>query len=183
MKTAQVPTLGTTLVESSWQEQAARVYCLWMDNLSSANIAVQQVEESDYTALSTDLDAFVAYTTSWLSTNIAASSEGGEVTAFDKSYLPELALFIGLVASGQWGGVFILFVKVGIAFLLDMFSENLSPDATTGETAEMLKKIFAVLDESGNVVGNRLEGLANLQIAINNIVSQGELDSLFSASE
>lgn len=47
---------------------------------------------------------------------------------------------------------------------------------------DLIRDLWAVLDGEGNVVGSRIEGLSELSIKINNVLSQGEHDALFSAN-
>ena len=174
------PNLGYDLTEESWQEQAAKAYCILIENCYQAGYKLSQAETSDLSEMETEFSELSDYLKSWHDGNVELSAAGESPAALSKSYIPELAQFAILAATGQWGLVFVLFVKVGLEFLLDKEEKQLDPDVATGDSAEILKQLFGILDEEGNIVGNRLEGLTDLSIAINNILSQGEHDALYS---
>lgn len=166
MKEAAFPNLGTVLTHDSWQEQAAHAYCLIVDACYEEGIKISQAETSDLTAAETDFSALSDYLKTWMDGNIDLSAQGDSVTALNKSYIPELGSFAFLAATGQWGLVFVLFCKVGLEFLLDFGEKKLDPDVSTGDMVEVIKQVMAYLDESGNIVGSRLDGLSNLQLNI-----------------
>lgn len=147
--------------------------------LRGQGYTLSQAESTDFSAAESAFDAFGAQLKTWVDGAVDASAQGTEPTAFDPEYLPDIITFIALLATQNWGAIFVLFVKVGLRFVLDDKRKELDPGTSTGETADMLRDLFAVLDTEGNIVGSKLEGLANLQILINNILSQGEQDALY----
>jgi hypothetical protein len=125
--------------------------------------------EAEFSALSD-------YLKTWHDGNIDLSAAGDNPTALTKSYIPELAQFAILAATGQWGLIFVLFVKVGLEYVLDREEKQLDPDVSTGDSAEVLKQLFGVFDENGNLVGNRLDGLTKLAVHLHNMDFDGEFD-------
>lgn len=181
MKYANIAATGSmNLIFDSYQEQLAYILCGTLENVAAQGMKISQPEEVDFSNVEADLQAFVSYTKSWYDSNVEASASGGEITAFDKNYLPDIALFIFLLATGQWGAIFVLFVKVGLEYLLDTTEKGLDPNVATGDSAEVLKQIFAVLDPStGEIVGSKVDGLSQLKIKINNVLSQAEESALY----
>jgi hypothetical protein len=157
MKTAAFATLGPNLIEATWNEQASKVYCLWMDNLYNANIVISQPETSDFEAAETAFNNLSDDVQAWFDDAIAASMAGEEIPALDANYMPEIIEFIGLIITGNWGGVFLLFVKVGMKALLDWLSRRLDPDNDVDDTPQVLRDNLQTLQGALDAVGNAIE--------------------------
>lgn len=151
-------------------------------NLRRNGYTISQAVSSDVSDAETAINSLIDYTKSWQDSAINASVEGNTPTAYDKSYIPEILSFAGLALSGQWGLIFVLFVKVGLEYLLDTTEKKLDPDVSTGDQAEILKQLFGVLDEDGNIVASKIEGLTQLKIQIKNYLSEQEQEGLWSSN-
>lgn len=188
MKVAQYVSLGTvpafTLTDYSdpmtWLARDAAESIGTRANMVAQGMAITEPEEADYTAVETAFDSLSTDIKAWFDGAVNASSEGTAPTAFDPENLPDIVTFIALLATQNWGAIFLLFVKVGLRAVLDISRKKLDPATSTGDMVEFLKQTIAVLDDDGNVVGCRLEGLSNLQVEVKNILSQGESDALYS---
>lgn len=169
MKTAYLGALNdgaaTLAGFSSWQERLSFQLCKTLENLSDENIVITQAESTDFEAAETAFNALSDYTKNWLSGAVSASSEGGTVQVFDSSYIPELLTFIALGLSGNWGGVFVLFVKVGLEFLLGYTEKKLDPETTTDELAQVFKKFGLDKNAEGDEY-SLLWALARQQVRI-----------------
>lgn len=150
--------------------------------LNQAGHTVKMMEQTDLTAAETAMSGLSDYLKTWFDGAVVSSAGGSAPVALDKSYIPEIVQFIALAATGQWGLIFVLFCKVGLEFLLDSTEKKLDPSTATGDLQELLKQVLAVLDENGNIVGSKVDGLANLHISIRNILSEGEQEAIWSAS-
>jgi len=138
------------------------------------------VESSDFTTAETAFDTLGTDIKTWIDSAINASADGNEPTAFDTADLPDIITFVALLATQNWGAIFLLFVKVGLKAVLDFSRKSLDPATSTGDMVELLKQTIAVLDDDGNVVGCRLDGLTNLHITVN--TEQDLQDSLWGAA-
>lgn len=138
------------------------------------------VESADFTAAETAFDTLGADIKTWLDSAVNASADGSEPTAFDTDDLPDIVTFLALLATQNWGAIFLLFAKVGLRSVLDLFRKKLDPATSTGDMVEFLKQTIAVLDDEGNVVGCRLDGLTNLHITVN--TEQDLQDSLWGSA-
>jgi hypothetical protein len=185
MKSCNFGSTGSmTLIKDNWQEQAAYLWCMEQENKAAAGMQIVQMESVDLEDAEAAMDGMSTYLRTWLTDNVDAAAAGEEITPFDTDYLPELLTFITLAVTGQWGLIFVLFVKVGIKFLVDYFEKRLDPDTDMEGVNEglenVIKQIFAVLDpETGEIVGSRVEGLTNLHVTVRNI-DQSEEDTTYS---
>lgn len=144
--------------ENYWEEFAAWCYVQEQWNKSQAGMQLAQPESSDVEAVETAFNNLSDYTKTWLVSAVNASAEGNQPGAFDKNYIPELLSFVGLLVTGNWGAIFVLFVKVGLEFLIDATEKKLDPDVATGDVAEVLRK--GLLDE--NAQGDEYSLLWNI---------------------
>jgi hypothetical protein len=167
MITAYFPDGGDTLVESSWNEQANKAFCLLLHNMNAAGIAMSQPESDDFSAAETAFNTLGGQLKTWYDGAVTTASEGNVPDAFDPDYLPDILTFIALLATQQWGAIFVLFCKIGLRFLTDTARKKLDPTTSGGDVAELLKALLGVLDENGNIVGSKVDGLTNLTIRIN----------------
>jgi hypothetical protein len=167
MITANFPDGGLTLTEDTWNEQASKIFCALMHNMNAAGVVMSQPESSDFSAAETAFDTLGGQLKSWYDGAVTTASEGGVPAAFDPEYLPDILSFIALLATQQWGAIFVLFCKVGLRFLTDSSRKKLDPTTSGGDVAELLKALLGVLDDNGNIVGSKIDGLTNLTIRIN----------------
>lgn len=153
---------------ATWNERLCKQLCLTIENLDDAGFAFQKADSTDLSAAETTFNSMIDYTKSWYDSNVDASAAGESITAYSKSYIPELVSLAAFVLTGNWGAVFVLFVKVGLEVVLDSTEKKLDPDVSTGDLAEILKQTLALTDEDGNIIGSRVDMLRDLSITINN---------------
>jgi hypothetical protein len=135
--------------------------CLVIQRAYDEGYEISQVESTDiadaealFASLSTEL-------TDWYDVAIAASVAGTEIPALDVSYIPELIELLMLISTGQWGLIFVLFVKVGVKFLIDYIQRKLPQDSNLDEAAQALETIFLDKDTVPGEIINRLDTIRN----------------------
>lgn len=153
------------------QAHADYEFVCTMRNLRSAGYAFSQAESNDFQAAETAFDSLSDYTKTWLVSAISASATGDVVPAFDESYIPELMTFIALLVTQQWGAIFVLFVKVGLKFLLNRLRDQLDPDSVVADLVGTLDNAFWDRSDPDNPVyrpgTSAGAGLDSLHIEIN----------------
>lgn len=145
-----------------WLLRACYEEVVYADRCYSEGVTADYIESADITEAEEVIDGLSDYLKSWLASAMGAAVVGGEIPEIQESYIPELIEFLALAVTGQWGLIFVLFVKVGLKFLLERLRERLGEGAID-DAAETLDKIF--LDKSDpEKVRNRLDALNQLVI-------------------
>lgn len=135
--------------------------------LRAQGVDIVVAEQADYVAAQTAFDGLSDTLQSWLTGAVAASESGEEIPALSDDYIPELLQFLALALTGQWGAVFVLFVKVGLDFVIKWLRGRLQPGNTRLDAAETLDTALLVRDSGGRVIGSRLESLGTVTVTIN----------------
>lgn len=166
-----------------WLLRLCHMMVVEREALRSASFNMTQLDTTDVTNAETSVSTFFSNAKGWMDGVYAASDGGGTPPDFSEAMIPDLIQFFGLAATGNWGLVFVLFVKVGMAFLMQKFAKDSDPGTETTDLAQVMKEIFAVLNPStGEIEGCKLEGLANLTIQVRNILWENEQESVWSAN-
>lgn len=145
-----------------WLMLACYEEVVFAERCYAQNVTVDYVEESDITAAETAMLGMSDYLRTWLGSAMAAAVAGTEIPAIQESYIPELIEFLELAVTGQWGLIFILFVKVGLKFLLERLKERIG-NGVIDDPAQTLDNIFLDRTDPANVK-NRLDALNQLII-------------------
>lgn len=171
MKTAEFGnTGGMALIKASWQEQAAYLYCMTLENMSEQGIVIQQIDSTDIASAESLTETLSVQLSSWFDDAIAANIAGNDIPSLDEQYIPELIEFLALAVTGQWGLIFVLFVKVGLKFLLERLKKQLNSTNSVDDLVGSLDSIFWDRSDPENPV-SRLDGVGSvpdaLQVLIN----------------
>lgn len=134
--------------------------------LFDADIAITQTEESDLLAAEAYFQGLSSNLQDWFQAASAASAAGEGIPALEEDYIPELIQFIILALSGQWGAIFVLFVKVGLEFVVNWMRERLAPGNQRNDIAECLDSALLLRDEEGAVVGSILSQIGSININV-----------------
>lgn len=170
MREVAFPALGdnadTLAGFDSWLERLCWHKVKLMEDMSAAGFKISSHDLTDITAAQDAFtgmsDQFVAY----LDSVEAASIAGDDLPAFDPSIIPDLVQFVGLAVTGQWGLVFVLFVKVGISYLAQRATSSQSTGgADVEELTEVLRKFGLDTNANGDEY-SLLWALARQQIRI-----------------
>jgi hypothetical protein len=170
MREVSIPTMGTmpsfTVPQTDSDYAGKRldhVLCLLLEGMSENGFKLAQAQESDFEAAETAFDGFSEYLKTWLVTNAQNAEDGVAITDFDNGYIPELITFVVFALTGNWGGIFVLFVKVGLDFLLHYLKEKLKPNNKSLDINDAILQGFFVESEDGERIPI-LPSLGNIQV-------------------
>lgn len=145
-----------------WLLRACYEEVVYADRCYAEGVTVDYLEGTDISDAETAMSGLSTYLQGWLSSAMAAAVAGTEIPEIQESYIPELIEFLALASTGQWGLIFVLFVKVGLKFLLERLKERIG-DGTIDDTAQTIDTIFLDRTDPEKIV-NRLDALNQLII-------------------
>lgn len=172
-----IPTLGappaftkTTADSDYWQARFCYEESLLKYNANVAGYAITQIQQTDIESAEALMDSLSGELQTWLTSSVTAMEAGEPIPALDESYIPELIQFVVLAITGQWGLIFVLFVKVGLKFLIEWIRKKLAA-GDVSEVARTMEEIILDKSDPENVI-NRLDYLTgampnNLHITVN----------------
>lgn len=145
-----------------WLLRACYEEVVYADRCYVGGVTVNLIEEADVNEAEIAFDGLSDYLKTWLPSAVSAAVAGTEIPEIQESYIPELIEFLALAVTGQWGLIFVLFVKVGLKFLLERLRERIG-DGVVDDTAGILEDIFLDKTNPANI-RNRLDALNQLII-------------------
>lgn len=145
-----------------WLLRACYEEVVYADRCYAEGVAVNFIEEADVSEAEAAFDALSDYLKTWLSSAMTAAVSGGSIPEIQESYIPELIEFLALAVTGQWGLIFVLFVKVGLKFVLERLKDRIG-SGIIDDVAGTMDNIFLDKTDPANIK-NRLDSLNQLII-------------------